>query len=70
MIGMSNDAFAKYFPNCFDRHMRKHVTVGLLRHIWVTQKNDPSRMTTYEMDELSHKMLHSTAMQRQYFMVQ
>ena len=70
MIGMTNDAFATYFSDCFDRHMRKHVTVGLLRHMWVTQKIDPRRMTTHEMDELSHKMLHSTEMQRLYFMVQ
>ena len=70
MIGMTNDAFATYFSDCFDRHMRKHVTVGLLRHMWVTQKVDHRHMTRDEIDQLSHQMLHSTEMQGQYFMVE
>jgi hypothetical protein len=69
MAGMTNDAFATYFSDCFDRHMRKHITIGLLRHMWVTQRVDQRRMTAGEIDELARKMLHSTEMQRLYVIV-
>jgi hypothetical protein len=67
--GMSNDAFATYLSGAFDRHMRKHVTVDLLRHIWVTQSVDPRKMTVKEIDELARKMLHGADTQRLYFLV-
>lgn len=65
MLGMTNDAFATYFSDCFDRPMRKHITISLLRHMWVTQRVDQRRMTA---GEIARKMLHSTEMQRLYFM--
>ena len=67
--GMSNDAFQTYFSGTFDRHMRKHVTINLLRHIWVTERIDPRRMTVLEMDEVARKMLHGLGTQRMYFLV-
>ena len=71
MIGMTNGALAPHFSGCFDRHMHKHVTVDLLRHMWVTQRVNQRRMTAGEINQLSRKMLHSTAeMQRLYFMVE
>jgi hypothetical protein len=68
--GMTNDAFSTYVSDCFDRHMRKHITVDLLRHMWVTQRVDQRRMTVGECAELAHKMLHSLEQQKMYFMVQ
>lgn len=68
--GMTNDAFATYFSGAFDRHMRKHVTIDLLRHIWVTQSVDPRRMTVGEINELARKMLHGADTQRLYFLVE
>ena len=67
--GMSNDAFASYLSNTFDRHMRKHVTVDLLRHMWVTQSVDPRKMTVRQIDDLARKMLHGADTQRLYFLV-
>ena len=67
--GMSNDAFATYFSRTFEAHLRKRVTINLLRHIWVTQKVDPRRMTAGEIEELARKMLHGVDTQRLYFLV-
>lgn len=67
--GMSNDAFATYFSRTFEAHMRKHVTINLLRHIWVTQRIDPKRMTVNEIEEVARKMLHGVNTQRLYFLV-
>ena len=67
--GMSNDSFSTYFARTFEAHMRKRVTIDLLRHIWVTQNVDPRRMTVGEIEDLARKMLHGVETQRLYFLV-
>lgn len=67
--GMTNEAFSSYLSGTFDRNMRKHVTVDLLRHIWVTDSVDPRRMTVQQINEFARKMLHGADTQSLYFLV-
>ena len=63
---MSNNTYAKWVGRQFESLFDRGTTVGLLRHIFISEKLDVSNMTLAEREDVARKMQHSTALQDRY----
>lgn len=62
----TNNAFTKYVIRMFETLFGRATSVTMLRHIYITEKVDMDKMNDEELDEVSHQMMHSKALQRKY----
>jgi hypothetical protein len=63
---MNNNTYAKWVGNQFKSLFDRGTTVGLLRHIFLSEKADLNEMTIAEQEDVAKKMGHSRQLQQQY----
>jgi len=63
---MSNNTYSKWVMRQFESLFDRGTTVGLLRHIFISEKVDISNMTIAEQEDVAKKMMHSRGLQQQY----
>jgi hypothetical protein len=66
---LSNDAFSKRVRSTFERLIGVPVGVNSLRHMWITQRINPSSQTIAEMEAVAASMMHHRDMQAFYRLV-
>tara|TARA_R110002126_G_scaffold20721_1_gene76098 strand:+ start:420 stop:1319 length:900 start_codon:yes stop_codon:yes gene_type:complete len=59
------DTLAKLVPEAF-KNMNKHITINLLRHIYISEMLPSGGPDLNEKGEVADKMLHSVGLQEQY----
>jgi hypothetical protein len=63
---MSNNTYSKWVGNQFKSLFDRGTTVGLLRHIFISEKANLNEMTIAEQEDTAKLMMHSRLQQQQY----
>lgn len=62
----TNNSYTQSVIRTFKREFKRRVGCTMLRHIYVTEKVKPSRMSVLEQKNVADRMLHTHAQQQEY----
>mmetsp|Transcript_45224 Transcript_45224/g.75422 ORF Transcript_45224/g.75422 Transcript_45224/m.75422 type:complete len:91 (+) Transcript_45224:1269-1541(+) len=62
----TNNSYTQSVIRTFKREFKRRVGCTMLRHIYVTEKVKPSRMSVLEQKNIADRMLHTHAQQQEY----
>lgn len=63
---INNNSYTQFFLRTFNKLFNKRVGCSMFRHIFITEKIDPRKMSLQKQHEYADRMLHSHKEQMQY----
>lgn len=63
---LKNNSFTQFFIRTFENVFKRRVGCSMLRHIFITEKVDPNKVSLSKQKQIAARMLHSHKEQMQY----